>query len=244
MACTTTFVCNAGWTVLEALRRRASTRGIALTVDIPVQGYARPFGAIVGFAEPGSGSPTTIAIEGFESGDSAQIGTFLIDGWSAMARSLSRASTEYVVSAVAEIFENGITHARSDVGVLAAGQYYPKRDDLELSVVDLGIGIPGSLAAAFGRREEEIDAIRVLEWAFEPGRSSLRTSRGLGLAIVRGFVRRNGARLLIASGSAFAQADGEAWQTARLSTRFPGTLIVLTLPAQVRPLSSGEGLLP
>lgn len=244
VTCTARFICSAGWTVLEAMRRRAEKRNIILTAEVPAAGYSRPFSTTVGFGTTGSGSETTLTIRSFDRENSAAIGDFLLNGWSAMAQKLSRSSTEYVASAVAEIFENGLTHARSDVGVLAGGQYYPKPDELELSVADLGIGIPASLAAAFGRREEEIDPVRALNWAFEPGRSSVGTSRGLGLAIVRAFVRRNRAALLVASGEAFAAARSQSWTTSRLTCRFPGTFVVITLPAPARvfPPAPGEGL--
>ena len=45
-----------------------------------------------------------------------------------------------LLSSIAEAFENALTHAGSGIGVISCGQYYAKRDELSLSVVDLGIG--------------------------------------------------------------------------------------------------------
>lgn len=225
------------------MRQRFERLGVSLRVQTPRGSYPAPFSRTIGFDGSGTGSPSTLPIERFGVGDPTAIGMFL-ERWSALARELSRASTDYIVGTVAEIFENGLSHAQSPVGVLACGQYYRKPDDLELSVVDLGIGIPGNLAAAFDRREEDIDPARALAWAFERGHSSIATSRGLGLALLRGFIRRSGGRLVIASGRALARVEGTMLNVKSLTNRFPGTLVDVTLPrgGEVRVPSRGEDL--
>jgi hypothetical protein len=93
------------------------------------------------------------------------------------ARRFSSVECQYVVGTVAEIFANGLTHARSAVGILACGQLFPAKEHLPLSAVDLGVTIPGSLAAARGRREESIDAPRAVALApanIHPGMRSAR----------------------------------------------------------------------
>jgi len=230
----TDFAYNGAFAVLEALRLRAAARGTTLSVRMPQGEYTRPFTAVVGFGCPGSGGATTIPIRRFTADDSAAIGGFLLDEWVRRARRLSSVECQYVVGPVAEIFANGLTHARSAVGVLACGQFFPAKEHLHLSVVDLGITIPGSLAAARGRREESIDASRAVAWAFEPGHSTLQTSRGLGLAILRTFIRESGATLRVYSGRASVRIHGDSWE-AHAARRFPGTLIDLELPtAEVR----------
>lgn len=230
------FVAPYGFVVLEALRRRHARRGRRLVLHETSQGdHAQPFSRIIGFDGPGLGSETTIPLRSFETSDVAAIGAYLHEQWASRAEILGGATTAYVVDSVAEIFLNGLTHARSDVGVVASGQYFPARQTLALSVVDLGIGIPGSLAVRLGRREEAIDPARALAWAFERGSSTIGTSRGLGLAIFFEFLARSNGALTVISGSGLAHLTCGELRTSSLPCRFPGTLLDLAIPtAKVR----------
>ncbi len=239
------FMWPGGYAVLEALRLRARRRGLTLhlrTADD--RNYSRPFSDVMGYGGSGGGSPTTIPLRQFDTGNGDKIGEFLLLEWAARAKILSQAATEYVVTAVAEVFENSLTHAASDVGVISCGQYFAKTTRLHLSVVDLGVGIPGSLAMAEHRREEDIDPARAIAWAFEPGTSSVRSSRGLGLATLRAFLKRSGATLHVLSGRGYAGLAANIWNTAALPARFPGTLVDIELPImEVRPPAGGERLM-
>lgn len=151
-------------------------------------------------------------------------------------------TAEYVVDSVAEIFVNALTHAHSDVGVVASGHYFRAREQLELSVLDLGIGIPASIAARLDRREDQIDPARAIAWAFKRGSSSVRTSRGLGLATFYDFLARSEATLVVLSGRGAGRLAGGMWETFTLPTRFPGTLFDLTVPtAKVQRPGAPEG---
>lgn len=239
------FVAPYGFAFLEARRLLAAQRGVALRLQSPSRGHERPFWEVIGFGGTGTGSPTTVRLRRFGEGDEGEIGRFLLEEWVSRAERLSQVASGYVVGSVGEIFANALTHARSPVGVVSCGQYFPTSGNLHLSVVDAGIGIPASLAEAAGRREEEIDPAAAIAWAFERGHSTLATSRGLGLANIRAFIRRNGATLHVFSGGAYAMLTGDRWSAAPLGFRFPGTLVDLEVPtAQVRTPSPSEKELP
>jgi len=118
-------------------------------------------------------------------------------------------TAEYVVDSVAEIFVNALTHAHSDVGVVASGH---------------------------------IDPARAIAWAFKRGSSSVRTSRGLGLATFYDLLARSEATLVVLSGRGAGRLAGGMWETFTLPTRFPGTLFDLTVPtAKVQRPGAREG---
>jgi len=91
-----------------------------------------------------------------------------------------------------EIFVNAFEHSRSQIGVFACGQYFPRLRKVELTVVDFGVGIP-----ALVRKFQENPYILTkacLEWAFKGGNSTrIRqdVSRGVGLGLLKTFVRIN-----------------------------------------------------
>jgi hypothetical protein len=47
-----------------------------------------------------------------------------------------------IINKIAEIHENAFEHAESKVGVFACGQRYPNLSELNLAIVDFGVGIP------------------------------------------------------------------------------------------------------
>ena len=211
------------------VRKRGDANDVAAVIGIGLQNHGIP--QRVGHVRELFRSEARQALEEMTRLQSA--GSSWMSG-SGGARRFSSVECQYVVGTVAEIFANGLTHARSAVGILACGQLFPAKEHLPLSAVDLGVTIPGSLAAARGRREESIDASRAVAWAFEPGHSTLQTSRGLGLAILRTFIRESGATLRVYSGRASVRIHGDSWE-AHAARRFPGTLIDLELPtAEVR----------
>ncbi len=220
----TPWIFHGGYAVLEALRVRASREGRSLQISPPA------FGEVIGFNCVGRGGGGTIPLRHFEHLDPSTIGEFLMSGWAQRARHLSELQHEEMLDSVGEIFVNAFRHAKSDVGVIACGQYYPANGALHLSVVDLGIGIPRSLANASGCREDDIEPMRALAWAFEPGHSSIRAARGHGLAILRDFLRAQHAKLHVFSGRGYARLVGAHWEVRALAQRFPGTLIDIKLP--------------
>jgi anti-sigma regulatory factor (Ser/Thr protein kinase) len=103
-------------------------------------------------------------------------------------------------TAIGAATENAIEHAESPIGALVAAQRYGQT--LEVAVVDLGAGIPATLARNPDHRGlTDLDAVLR---ALERGVSSLATEgRGGGLPqIVRHAARSRNATLIIASSQA------------------------------------------
>src|SRR5438094_3431457 len=107
-----------------------------------------------------------------------------------------------IVGNMAEVYLNAFEHARSPVGVFTCGQHFPGKQELNLTIVDFGVGIPSNvrLFKANEFRPEQLPAAKCMEWAFQSGTSTRSETPGqgpcgLGLDLLRAFVQQNGGRL-------------------------------------------------
>lgn len=125
---------------------------------------------------------------------------------------------------VFEIFSNAVIHSRTKLGIFSCGQYFPRRDKLDFSVADLGVGIRKNVKDNLGLDLSAEDAI---DWATQ-GTNTTKRGRipgGLGLKLLTEFIRLNGGRMQIVS-------DGGHWCLEQGGTRktslkgaFPGTVV-------------------
>jgi hypothetical protein len=135
-----------------------------------------------------------------------------------------------------EIYNNAFEHSGTTIGVFSCGQYFPNQNDLILSAVDFGRGIPANVRAFLRRYVEEalvsqLSGAACLKWAFERGNSTCPgdVARGLGLDLLKEFVRLNQGKLEIYSndGYAIVDKDGERYENHDLA--FEGTAVQITL---------------
>lgn len=132
-----------------------------------------------------------------------------------------------------EIFGNVFHHSESIIGGLVCGQIYPRRRRIQIVFYDAGIGI----AACVRRKKNRIKSdIRAIEWSLEPGTSTLsrRTqSRGLGLFLLRSFIKENGGDFRIYSNRGYIEEIGGFRKGGELSCNCCGTLIDIRI--NIRP---------
>jgi hypothetical protein len=117
-------------------------------------------------------------------------------------------------TAIGAATENVVEHAQSPIGALVAAQRY-ERTGLELAVVDLGAGIPATLARNAEHRG--LDDLSAVERALKEGVSSVEgEDRGTGLWELSETVRKGGNSTLgIASGAAELSISWEGSNAAR-----------------------------
>jgi hypothetical protein len=129
---------------------------------------------------------------------------------------------------VFEIFSNSVIHSRTKLGIFSCGQYFPKRQRLDFSVADLGIGIRKNVKKNVGL---DLAAEEAIVWATQ-GRNTTKRGRipgGIGLKLLREFISLNGGRLQIVSDAGYwIQKKGQTL-TARLSHPFPGTVVSIEI---------------
>jgi signal transduction histidine kinase len=141
---------------------------------------------------------------------------------------LSALLTDHIVAKTWEIYANAFDHANSPVGIFSCGQYYPHSHLLKLTVVDFGVGIPNRVRKHLGRR---MNAAEALQWAFERGNSTKADeegiARGMGLDLLREFVRLNQGKLEVFSYDGYARIDRMQNFGARHPS-FLGTVVNIT----------------
>jgi hypothetical protein len=128
-----------------------------------------------------------------------------------------------------EIFSNAVIHSETQLGIFACGQFFPKKNRLDFSIADLGIGIQNNLRQ---KREIHLPAEQAINWAME-GRNTTKTGSipgGLGLKLLREFIRLNQGHVQIVSNQGYWEQlpDGTiAMKT--FSFPFPGTVVNLEI---------------
>ena len=123
-----------------------------------------------------------------------------------------------------ELFSNAVIHSRTEMGIFSCGQFFPKRDRLNFSVADLGIGIRRNVTEGTGLA---LDAAQAIAWA-TTGRNTTRRGAipgGLGLKLLVQFIDLNGGSLQIVSDAGYWRRENGKSRTARLNRPFPGTVV-------------------
>jgi hypothetical protein len=130
---------------------------------------------------------------------------------------------------ILEIFVNAATHSETKLGIFACGQYFPKQERLDFSIADAGIGIRKKIANELGLK---MNSDKAIEWALEEGNTVRRGNvpGGLGLKLLREFVRLNGGRLQIVSDRGYWEMMNDGRETlTRMECPFPGTVVTIEI---------------
>ena len=108
-------------------------------------------------------------------------------------------------------------------GEFIAGDSYPT---LDMTIVNCGTTIHERVRTYLRVKGiEQVNSCESLLWAIEEGNTTKDVPGGLGLYMIKDFIRRNGGGLQIISADAmFEYRDGEAFTTI-LDNYFPGTIV-------------------
>lgn len=142
--------------------------------------------------------------------------------------SVSEALADAIMGQVWELFTNAFEHADSPVGVITCGQYFPRPKELLLTIADFGVGIPAKVSSYLGRPCSPDEAMRC---AFSRGFTTTGSivPRGMGLDLVKDFVKNANGCLELFSRDGYARVDsaGESYQD--IGPIFAGTLVQIRL---------------
>jgi hypothetical protein len=148
-------------------------------------------------------------------------------GWVSVSAPLLAA----IVGKVWEIYENAFSHSESNA-VFSCGQHYPTLKLLKLTVADFGVGIPGNVRRFYSAsgRQGRPAAKDCLRWAFTAGTTTTpgAGSRGIGLELLKEFIRVNNGVLQVFSHGGYAAIRSSETYLDRGSF-FPGTVVNITL---------------
>jgi signal transduction histidine kinase len=153
-------------------------------------------------------------------------------GWVHVSEALKNA----IVERVLELYVNAFEHSDSRIGVFSCGQYFRQLNQLHLTLVDFGIGIPANVRRYLKKIRPDLPAEQMkagdcLKWAFQRMRTTKpdNTSRGLGLDLLKSFIRVNRGTLTVYSndGCAIITAEQESYSSS--SPAFEGTIFHIKL---------------
>ena len=155
-------------------------------------------------------------------------------GWINVSRKLSNA----ISGNLYEIYANAFEHGDSKVGVFTCGQYYKSLHELALTVIDFGVGIPYNVREYQKkfRLGHTIRSDKALEWAFQRGTTTKAdgTSRGMGLDLLKQFIKVNNGRLHLFSHDAYVFIDANDERYMNHPCHFKGTALNITLSCDER----------
>lgn len=122
-----------------------------------------------------------------------------------------------------EIFANALEHSKSNIGCFACGQKYEQTSEFVLSVVDLGLGIPGSVRKFIGTDISDQEAIM---WAFKNNNTTRPNGvGGLGLDLISDFLNLNDGELSVYSNSVSYKIKNKDIKVISLDSLFSGTIV-------------------
>ncbi len=123
-----------------------------------------------------------------------------------------------------EIFQNCQSHSQSQYGVYVCGQFFPKKNTLDLTIADAGVGIRTNVRQFLGRKISSIDAMK---WAMDASNSTRKNGQpgGLGLKLLRQFIAKNGGKIQIVSRYGYYEFSGGNEKFQKMAGDLPGTTV-------------------
>lgn len=127
-----------------------------------------------------------------------------------------------------EIFSNAVLHSQTAMGIFSCGQFFPKRNRLDFSVTDLGVGIRRNVKEIVGL---DLAPENAIVWATEKCNTTKRghIPGGLGLKLLGEFIDLNGGCIQIVSDAGYWRRKNRKITVARLGQVFPGTTVSLEI---------------
>ncbi len=141
--------------------------------------------------------------------------------------SLSADLKQIILSTVVEAYTNVFDHARSRIGAFTCGQFYPRLEELALTLVDFGIGIPATVRRRLN--QPDLNAETAMRWVFQEGNTTQDGPRGNGLKILKQFVKQNEGSLDIYSENCHARISARGERFTLRGRKFIGTVVQIKL---------------
>jgi hypothetical protein len=124
-----------------------------------------------------------------------------------------------------EIFNNAIFHGQSD-SIFSCGQYYPQKNKLDFTLVDLGNTIKSNVNKYL---KEDLNSSDAINWAVQEGHTTKTgdTPGGLGLSLIREFLKLNNGKIQLISSDGYWEQSGENINKSNFNKEFGGTIVNL-----------------
>lgn len=136
-------------------------------------------------------------------------------------------------SYIYEIYQNGLFHSESEIGVFTSGYWQPERNSFVFSIYDMGVGIPNKIRKHMNK--EDISSEKCLKIAFVEGFSTSenkKVNRGLGLSRIEKFIRLNNGNMKMFTDDICCIVNAqEPKEYHALDRAIKGTLIIISILA-------------
>ena len=140
---------------------------------------------------------------------------------------ISELLAKKINESIFELFENARTHGHCDY-IFTCGQYYPKKVParVDFTLVDLGKTIKYNVNNYLKKNLEGYEAI---DWAMKYGNTTKtgRISGGLGLDLIKEFIKLNNGKIQIVSSDGFWEMRKGIIQKKPFQKAFLGTIVNL-----------------
>jgi hypothetical protein len=148
----------------------------------------------------------------------------LIEGHNTDLPIMSDGVKEKIIEAIYEIFVNAQIHSETKF-IYTCGQFFPNKNKIEFTIVDIGIGFREKINRRFGRN---LSSTQALKWAVQDKKTTKQdVSGGIGLAVLKEFIGINKGKMQIVSNDGFYQFDDNGEDLRLFNGEFPGTIVNL-----------------
>ena len=147
---------------------------------------------------------------------------------------MQKEAQDILKSYIFEIYQNGLFHSDSSIGVYTSGIWLKDKREFVFSIYDMGVGIPNKIRM-HNRLYQTVDSEKCLKIAFIDGFSTSNNkvvNRGLGLARLERFIHLNNGNLSVYTDDVCCIKNGKSdKQFFKLEAPIKGTLIIINIAA-------------
>lgn len=145
---------------------------------------------------------------------------------------MQKEAQDILSSYIYEIYQNGLYHSNSPIGVFTSGQWIPEKKEFIFSIYDMGVGIPEKIREHF--KMPLLSSSKCVEIAFIEGFTTFpeKINRGLGLIRLQNFILLNNGNMTMYTDDVCCTIQGKKRRTyKRLDVPIKGTLIIVNIRA-------------
>lgn len=129
-----------------------------------------------------------------------------------------------------EIFENAVAHSETQLGIYVCGQYFPKKERLDFSISDLGIGFKQRVLQSKGY---DLSPELAITWALQENNTTRSMADGkpggIGLKLIQDFLAINSGKMIIVSDQGYWEVNDSVVKSQLLTKPYPGTTVNLEI---------------
>lgn len=169
--------------------------------------------------------------------------SYFITQFMGKVENLSPKLQKKILQKIFELFSNVFRHSDSALGLFCSGQFYPKQDKFNFTIVDNGVTIKRNvnryLSQQFiknrtiqdkllGKKFKNINAVESIKWALEDENSTTGAG-GLGLSLLMELIKISQGSIEIISGNGYYGINNAREISKELDKSFEGTIISIEL---------------